>query len=135
MKKKALIGAIFAFAAGAGAAIAGKSAVDKVIKEIKGELDNEAFVSPLGNNVVTISCGSSESAQGLTYIKVSASSTLKDDTCELIAFAKKKTKAIVGKWDDEDHFRLTIGSGKVKQRCDVSFEGEKITSNYYFVKD
>ena len=46
MKKTALIGAIFAFAAGAGAAIAGKNAIDKVIKEIKGELDNEAFVSP-----------------------------------------------------------------------------------------
>ena len=90
---------------------------------------------PLGDNVVTISCGSSESAKGLTYIKVSASSILKDDTCELIAFAKKKTKAIVGEWTDEDHFRLTIGSGKVKQRCDVSFEGEKITANYYFVKD
>ena len=135
MKKKALIGTIFAFAAGACTAIASKNAIDKIIKEIKGDLDNEAFVSPSGANVVTISAGASESAKGLTYIKVSASSEAKDDTCELIAFAKKKTKAIVGEWVDEDHFKLTIGAGKVKQRCDVSFEGEKITANYYFVKD
>ena len=134
MKKKALIGAIFAFAAGAGAAIAGKNAIDKVIKEIKGELDNEAFVSPLGNNVVTISCGSSESAQGLTYIKVSASSTLKDDTCELIAFAKKKEEFLSGEWIDNDHFQLLIGTGKRKQCCDISFEGDQIVANYYLMK-
>lgn len=135
MKKRVLVSTIFGFAAGAAAAIAGKMAVDKVIKEIKGDLDDESFVSPSGDNVVTLSCGSSESAKGLTYIKVRASSESKTDTCELIAFAKGKAKAIVGEWEDEEHFKLTIGKGKVKQRCDVSFEGEQIVAHYYFVKE
>lgn len=135
MKKKVLAGAIFGFMAGAAAAIAGKMAVDKVVKEIKGELDDESFVSPLGENVVTISCGSSESAKGLTYIKVRASSESKSDTCELIAFARKKATAIVGEWLDEDHFKLLIGNGKRKQCCDVNFEGEQIVAHYYFVKE
>ena len=134
MKKKVLIGAVFGFAAGAAAAIAGKNAVDKVIKEIKGELDNESFVSPSGKNVVTIFCGSSESAKGLTYIKVRATSEAKPDSCELIAFARKKSRAIVGEWLDEEHFKLTIGNGKRKQCCDVNFEGEQIIARYYFIK-
>ena len=134
MKKKVLAGAIFGFVTGAAAAIAGKMAVDKIVKEIKGELDDESFVSPSGENVVTISCGSSESAKGLTYIKVRASSEAKADTCELIAFARKKATAIVGEWSDEDHFKLLIGNGKRKQCCDVNFDGEQIVAHYYFIK-
>ena len=135
MKKRLIFGTVFGFAAGAVAAVAGKNAIDKLIKEIKGERDRESFVSPLGDNVVTISCGASESAKGLTFVKVRATSDAKPDSCELIAFARKKATALVGDWKDNEHFRLLIGKGKQKQCCDVSFSGDKIVANYYYIKD
>ena len=135
MKKKLLFGTVAGLITGVAAGIAGSIAVDKIIKEIKGDIDNEAFVSPLGDNVVTISSGSSESAKGLTYIKVSASSESKADTCELIAFTRKKSRAIVGEWDDNEHFKLTIGKSKRQQCCSVNFSGDRIVANYYLVKN
>ena len=68
MKNNAILGAVIGFAAGTAAAIAGKIAVDKVVEEIKGELGDQTFTSPEGNNRVTISSGSSTTAKGRSSI-------------------------------------------------------------------
>ena len=52
----------------------------------------------------------------------------------LIAFAKRKSKLFSAEWADNEHFNLVIGNGKVKQHCDVSFEGRKINALYYLHK-
>ena len=134
MKNKVVFGVIAGFAAGAAAAIAGKLAVDKVVGEIKNELTEQSFVSPDGNNHVTLSYGFSETAKGLTYIKIEASAEGKKDVCKLIVFAKKHEDLFEGEWVDNDKFALLIGGGKRKQCCDVSFNGEQIVARYYMTK-
>ena len=122
MKTKTLVGLIVGVAAGTALALTTK----KVVNEIKSDLEDATFVSPEGNNTVTLLFGSSKTARGLTFIKVTATSDEKDDCCKLIAFAKKKGEFISGEWTDNDHYKLLIGSGKRKQCCDVSFDDEQI---------
>ena len=98
--------------------------------------DNPAtFVSPDGDNTVELNFGASKTARGLTFVKVNATSENKDDCCKLIMFAKKKDELMDGEWIDNNHFKLLIGSGKRKQCCDVSFDGEQINALYYLVKN
>ena len=127
MKRNFILGMITGVAAGAAAALA----VDKVTKEIKSDLQDHVFPSPEGKNVVTLTCGTSATAKGLTYIRIFATADDKE-TCKLVAFAKKNEEYINGEWLDNDNFKLLIGKGKLKQRCDVSFDGDEISANLYF---
>ena len=131
MKTKTIVGIIAGVAAGTAVALTTK----KIVKEIKNDLSDATFMSPNGDNKVALTFGASETARGLTYIKVHATSRTKRDCCEMIAFSKKKDDFLDGEWTDNDHFKLLIGSGKRKQCCDVSFEGKKITAVYYLAKN
>ena len=134
MKKSTLFGVCIGFTLGAAAAVAGAMAVRKIAGEIKEDIDEVTFASPNADNTVTLSFGSSETAKGLTVIKVKAISETKMDTCDLVVLAKKKADLLHGEWADNEHFKLLIGGGKRKQCCDVSFAGDKITAKYYLVK-
>ena len=133
MKKTSAIGIIAGFVAGAAAAVAGAVAVDKVAKEIKSNVSEKIFVSPDGNNSVTVSFGSSKTARELACVKIIAESESKEDSCKLISFAKKKEEFLSGEWTDNDHFQLLIGTCMRKQCCDISFEGDLIVANYYLM--
>jgi hypothetical protein len=137
MKKSVIIGSLAGFAVGAVAAVAGKIAVDKVVGEIKQDLGDNVFTSPEGNNTVTLSYGSSDTAKGLTYVKVRATAEGKEDDCKLVIFTKKKNDGICisGEWVDNGQFKLLIGSGKRKQCCDVTFGEEQISAVYYLQKN
>ena len=134
MKKSAIIGLAAGIAAATAAAAAVKLAVDKISKEIKTGIIEEEFDSPLGDNWVKVSMGSSETAKGLTFIKIQAETDRNEDDCKLVFFAKKDA-ALSYEWEDDDHFRLFVGSGKTKQCCDVDFSIEEITARYYLAKN
>lgn len=134
MKKNGVIGIIAGIAVGAAAAVAGGLAAAKVVKEIKGDINDFSFISPEGNNSVTMTYGSSDFAKGLTYAKVSASVESSDDECKLVIFTANDTEVFKGEWSDNDHFKLSVGSGKRRQCCDVDFSGEKINMYYYIEK-
>ena len=134
MKKQTVIGLIVGVTLGTAATIAGIITVRKIVKEIKNDLVEESFISPNGDNLVTLTYGSSDFARGLTFIKVRGMSEGGKDDCKLIAFAKRNAKLFSAEWADNEHFNLVIGNGKVKQHCDVSFEGRKINALYYLHK-
>ena len=140
MDKKVAIGiaiGVASVAAGAAltaAAIAVTKKVTKIANEMENDKEEQTFTSPDGNNTVTLSYGSSESANGLTHIRVTATSEGKEDDCTLVAFARKSTRMFEGEWIDNDHFKLLIGCTNRKQCCDVSFDGEQITAHYYLCK-
>ena len=115
MKKYGIFGLVASVAAGAAAALA----VDKVVKEIKSDIDELGFVSPEGDNSVVLLHGASKTAKGLMFIKIKAATEAKDDSCEFIAFTKKRENVFAGEWIDNDHFKLLIGTGKKKQCFDV----------------
>ena len=121
------------FVAGAAAGAVGAMAYDKIAAEIKSDMREQTFTSPEGNNVVTVSYGSSATAKGLTYIRVKALAA-DDDDCKLVVFAKKSPKLFNAEWFDNNHFKLLIGNGKHKQCCDVKFEEANILANYYLVR-
>jgi WD40 repeat protein len=134
MKKEVAVGLI-AGAAGlvlGATTIATKVRIDKIAKEIRSDISEHSFTSPNGDNTVTLWSGSSKTGNGLTYIEVVAKSNNKE--CNLIAFAKKGSNLFTGEWADNEHFTLTIGSGKRKQYCDVTFVDGKITEHYYLWK-
>jgi len=135
MKKNSVFAVAMGFAAGAAAVFAGKIAADKIVGEIKNDLSGHTFVSPDGSNFVTLSYGSSESAKGLTFIRVTAGASESEDNCKLVVFAKKSDELFSGEWDENDRFRLLIGTGRRKQCCDVTFGGEEITAHYYLLKE
>jgi hypothetical protein len=134
MKKQTVIGICVGVTLGTAAAVAGALAVRKIINEIKTDLNECSFTSPNGDNMVTLTYGSSKFAKGLTFIKVQGSVESGNDDCKLILFAKDSPDLFCGEWKDDEHFRLLVGNGKCKQCCDVSFEGEKIIANYYLRK-
>ena len=57
-----------------------------------------------------------------------------EDTCKLVAFARKSPTMFDGEWIDNDHFKLLIGCCNRKQCCDVSFTDGKITAVYSLCK-
>ena len=134
MKKQTIIGICVGAAIGTAATVAGVLAVRKIIKEIKADLSECSFTSPDGNNVVTLTCGTSKFARGLTFIKVEGSVESGNDNCKLVLFAKDSFELFSGEWLDNDHFRLLVGGGKRKQCCDVRFDDQKIMANYYLRK-
>lgn len=126
---------IFGLVAGLAAGIAATVAVNKVVTEIKSDIGEHVFTSPEGNNFVTLSFGSSNTARGLTYIRVTASKEGSDDNCKLMIFAKKNEELFTGEWADNDRFILTVGNGKRKQCCDVDFSENEISAVYYLEKE
>ena len=126
---------IFGLVAGLAAGIAATVAVNKVVTEIKSDMGEHRFTSPDGNNFVTLSYGSSNTAKGLTCIKVNASKEGSDDNCKLMIFAKKNEELFTGEWTDNDNFTLWVGKGKRKWRCEVNFEGEGVSAELYLDKE
>ena len=94
MKKQTVIGLIVGVTLGTAATIAGIITVRKIVKEIKNDLVEESFISPNGDNLVTLTYGSSDFARGLTFIKVRGMSEGGKDDCKLIAFAKRNSKLV-----------------------------------------
>lgn len=135
MKNKTIFGIIAGVTASVMAGTAVALTTKKIVREIKRDMCDATFVSPDGDNAVELNFGASKTARGLTFIKVNATSDNKDDCCKLIVFAKKKDELMDGEWIDNNHFKLLIGSGKRKQCCDVSFDGEQINALYYLVKN
>ena len=134
MKKNVAIGMIAGaagIAVGATATILIGKLVDKVKAEIAETTCDYTFASSNGDNTVTLSYGYSKTAKGLTYIKVTAASEPKNDSCTLVAISRKVDDLFEGEWTDDDHFKLSIGKGRVRQCCDISFEGEEIVAIYY----
>lgn len=130
MKKQTVVGIIIGAALGTAATVAGILVVRKIVKEIKSDLNECTFTSPYGDNVVTVTHGSSKFAKGLTFVRVKASVEGGHDACKLVLFTKNSSELFTGEWDENDKFRLLVGNGKRKQCCDVSFEGEKINAKY-----
>ena len=138
MKKSIAIGIIAGaagVAVGATAAILVKNLVDKIKQEIKETTCDYTFTSPNSDNTVTLSYGFSKTAKGLTRIKITAASESKNDSCTLVAISRKVDDLFDGEWTDDGHFKLYIGSGKVKQCCDINFEGDEIVAIYYNEKN
>ena len=131
MKGNTILGLVAGLAAG----IAATVAVNKVVTEIKSDMGEHRFTSPDGNNFVTLSYGSSNTARGLTYIRLTASKEGSDDNCKLMIFAKKNEELFTGEWTDNDNFTLWVGKGKRKWRCEVNFEGEEISAELYLDKE
>ena len=134
MSKNVVLGVFAGLVVGAAAAVAGTLAVNKIAKEMDGDCNEAIFTSPDRNNTVTVTYGSSDTAKGLTRIKVMATSKAMEDSCKLIVLAKKKEDFLVGEWSDNEHFQLLIGAGRRKQCCDVSFEEQSISAIYYLKK-
>ena len=134
MKKNVAIGMIAGaagIAVGATATVLVNQLVDKIKKEIQETTRDYTFTSPNGDNTVTLSYGYSKTAKGLTYIKVTATSEPKNDSCTLVAISRKVDNLFDGAWKNDDHFELTIGNRRAKQCCDINFEGEEIVALYY----
>jgi len=134
MSKKSGFGKFLKVSIGAAAVVAGALAVQKVSKEIKADMKDDRFISPEGDNVVTLSCGSSATAKGLTWVKLCATSSTNSDTCKLAVLAKNGTEFLSGQWIDNENFKLLVGNGNRKQCCDVSFGSDKISARYYLAK-
>ena len=134
MKKGKVLGLVAGISAGVAALLAGGFATKKVVKEIQKDLSDFTFASDDGRNVVTLSYGASNYAKGLTYVQVKAMVDNSDLNCKMVMFAIKNTEVFNGEWSDNEHFKLTIGSGKRCQCCDVDFSGDEINMFYYIDK-
>jgi hypothetical protein len=132
-KNNGLVGMVLGIAAGVAAAAAGCVAAMKVANEIKNDFQETAIISPEGNNCVTITCGSSSSARGLTFIKLCAEN--ESDHCDFSFLAGKRASKISFNWKDNDNICFTLGDGAVKKVCDVCFEGGEIVMKLYFRRD
>ena len=127
-----IVGMILGITAGVAAATAGGFAAFKVLKEIKNDSQETTMVSPNEKNYVTVTCGSSDFARGLTLVKVKAEN--ENDHCEISFLAGKNAK-ISFNWKDDNNFELGIGGAKMFEKmCDVSFEGEEIMMKMYAKK-
>ncbi len=130
---KGIAGLIIGITAGALATAAGCYAAIKVVNEIKNDSQETTMVSPNEKNLVTVKCGSSNFAKGLTLIKVKAEN--EKDHCEISFLAGKSAENISFCWMDDDHFEFYLGEGKKKKCCDISFSGEEIEMKYSMKKD
>ena len=133
MKKQTVVGIIIGAALGTAATVAGILVVRKIVKEIKSDLNECIFMSPYGDNVVTVTHGSSKFAKGLTFVKIKAEN--EKDTCNLNFLTGKSADSISFNWEDDDHIEICIGENAVKQVCYVSFEGEEIQMTLCAKKD
>ncbi len=130
---KGITGLVLGITAGAAAAAASCVAAFKIFQEIKNDNQETTMISPNEKNFVTVTCGSSRFANGLTRINVKAEN--EKDNCELSFLAGKDSNNISFNWEDDDHFSFYLGEGKLKKCCDVSFDGDEIVIKYYVKKD
>lgn len=130
MKRSSIIG----FIAGLAVGVAGSVATAKVVSEIKEDFKDTDLVSPDGDNTVTLTCGTSSTARGLSLIKVRAHKEEREDDCKLTMVAGKNSKDIHSEWSDNNHFSLVVGEGKLRQLCNVDFSGEEIKMVYSLTK-
>jgi len=130
---KGITGMVLGITAGAVAAAASCVAALKIFKEIKNDNQETTMVSPSEKNFVTVTCGSSHFANGLTRINVKAEN--EKDNCELSFLAGKDANNISFNWEDDDHFNFSLGEGKVKRCCDVAFDGDEIVIKHFVKKD
>ena len=131
--KSGILGLVLGVAAGAAAVAAGYFATAKIVKEINNDSQDTTLVSPNEKNLVTITCGSSLTAKGLTFVKIKAAN--EKDTCNLNFLTGKSADSISFNWEDDDHIEICIGENAVKQVCYVSFEGEEIQMTLCAKKD
>ena len=122
LKKTGLVGLIVGVAAGVAAAAAGGIAALKVVNEIKDDSQETTIVSPNGEHLVKVTCGSSSFAKGLTLVKVKAEQG--EDHCDF-SFLVGKNSKISFSWSDDDNCKVCVSDSKVVRICDVSF-GEEI---------
>ena len=122
-QKSGALGLILGIGAGVAAATAAFFAASKVAKEINEDSQSTTIVSPDEKNLVTITCGSSPFAKGLTLIKVKAEK--EGDDCNL-NFLTGKSCNISFEWKTNDHIELLVSSGKNVKVCNVNFEGDDI---------
>ena len=132
-QKSGALGLILGIGAGIAAATAGFFAASKVVKEINEDSQSTTIVSPNEKNFVTVTCGSSPFAKGLTLVKIKAEKEGEDD-CNL-SFLTGKACNISFEWKTDDHIEILVKSGKTTKVCDVDFEGEKITIVLSFKKN
>ncbi len=130
---KGTTGIVLGITAGVVAAAASCVAAFKIFNEIKSDKQETTMVSPNEKNFVTVTCGSSRLAYGLTLINVKAEN--ENANCELSFLAGKDADQISFSWLDDDHFGFHLGEGKATKYCDVSFEGEHIVIKHYVKKD
>lgn len=130
---KGITGMVLGITAGAVAAAASCVAALKIFQEIKNDNQETTMVSPNEKNFVTVTCGSSSFANGLTRINVKAEN--ENDNCELSFLAGKDADQISFSWADDDHFSFHLGEGKAMKYCDVAFNGDHIEIKHYIKKD
>ena len=116
-------------------AVAGKLAVNKIVKEVKHHLSANSYTSPDGDHLVTVSYGTLKSSMGPTFVRIKATSESIADNCDLVLFTQDDGDLVGGEWIANDQFQLLIGNGERKQCCDVSFNDNKISACYYWKKD
>ena len=130
--KNGVLGLILGIGAGVAAAAAGFLAANKVAKEINEDSQSMTIVSPNEKNFVTITCGSSPFAKGLTLIKIEAEN--EEDECTL-NFLTGRSCNISFEWKTDDNLEILVNSGKTTKVCDVNFEGKEIAIVLYVKKD
>lgn len=123
------LGLIVGITAGIAAVAAGSFAAYKIANEIKKDSHETTIISPDERNYVTITCGSSDFARGLTLVKIKAEN--EKDECNLSFLVGKSANKISFAWENDDHLEFCIGDGKVKKICSVSFAGEEIEIKLY----
>ena len=64
--------------------------------------------------------------------KIVASSEDKDDECKFVFFAKGRE--VFYEWKDDEHFEMTVGSGKHRHFCTADFSEVKIVLTYSLKK-
>ena len=131
-KKKDNTRLIIGVAAGTLAAAAASYVTAKVVKEIKSDLKEVYFVSADGENIVSVTSGSSDFARGLTFIKVKAYKKSGGDECKF-AFLSL-TGGISCEWKDNENVEFFIGRGKNRPCCEIAFGGDDISLMYYLKK-
>ena len=131
-KKKDNTGLILGVAVGTLAAAAAACVTARVVKEVKSDLKEVYFVSANGENIVSITSGSSDFARGLTFIKVKAYKKSGGDECKF-AFLSL-TGGISCEWKDNENVEFFIGRGKNRPCCEIAFGGDDINLTYYLKK-
>ena len=123
-EKSGILGLVLGIAAGAAAVAAGYFATAKIVDEINNDSQATTLVSPNEKNTATITCGSSRTAKGLTFVKIKAENEV--DECNLNFLAGKNADSISFNGEDEDHLEICIGESAKKQVCNISYEGDEI---------
>ena len=101
----------------------------KIVKEIRGDVTELEFISSDDKNSVKVESGSSSFAKDLTMFRITAKSEGKDDECKFLFLSG--SSVVCYEWVDDEHFVVVAGKGKIKNVCEISFEGEEPVLVYY----